>query len=431
MIADQDSPRILARSEHRVSRRDIDANALKVLDRLDRAGFKGYLVGGSVRDLMLGRRPKDFDVATDASPNQARKLFRNSRIIGRRFRLVHVYFEGDIVELATFRRDPDPDEQASAPGELLITSDNVFGTPRQDAFRRDFTANALFYDIGEHTVIDFVGGVADLEAGVIRTIGDPEVRFREDPVRMMRACEMAGRLDFTIDGESQLAVRRLAGEIHKASPARITEEILQLLRCGAAAPAMQWMHDLGLLPLVLPEADLVLSASGYGAPELERLIPAIDALVGKGREPSEASLLAALLLPSVLLRRRQVEAESGQPIQRRRLRELTEQVLTPFFARHTVAKVKAESVSLALDTFHRLGERRWDINERIRLARRTSFVDALGLFEMMVEATGEGHAEFQAWERVSREVTPRRPPPQRRRRARGGRRRPRRRSPKV
>ncbi len=429
-MTNEDSARILARSEHAVSRRDIDATALGVLRKLNRAGFKGFLVGGSVRDLMLARRPKDFDVATDASPNQARRLFRNSRIIGRRFRLVHVYFQGDIIELATFRRDPDPEEQASAPGDLLITSDNVFGTPRQDAFRRDFTVNALFYDIGELTVIDYVGGIDDLEGRVIRTIGDPDVRFCEDPVRMMRACEMAGRLDFTIDEASQDSMRRLADEIRKAAPARITEEILQLLRCGAAAPSMQWMRELGLLSILLPEADLVLSASRHGAPELERLIPAIDSLVARGRELSDASLLAALLLPSVLLRRREMEASTGKRIQRRRLRALTEEVTAPFFARHTVAKFKAEAVGLALDTFHSLGERRWNVNERIRLARRTSFGDALGLFAMMVEATGEGRQDFEAWERVRREVPARKAtskgeprPGARRRRRRGGRRR--------
>lgn len=420
----QHQPRILARSEHPISRKGIDSNALKVLYRLNRSGHKAYLVGGSVRDLMLGRKPKDFDVATDARPNQAKRLFRNSRIIGRRFRLVHVFFHGgDIVELATFRRDPDPEEQKSADGELLITSDNVFGTPREDAFRRDFTVNALFYDVSSYSVIDYVGGIDDLEAGIIRTIGDPEVRFCEDPVRMMRACEMAGRLDFTIDRGSQEAIEKLAREIEKASPARMTEEIMQLLRCGAAGPSMQWMHDLGLLEIVVPEASLILSAARHGAPELERLIPAIDALVLRGRQLSDPTLLATLLLPALLLKRREVEEARGERIQRRRLRELTEDVTETFFSRHTVARFKAEAVRLALDTFNRLGERKWNVNERIRLARRSSFPDALGLFEVMVEATGQGRDQFEAWERVGREVPRRRatkPKPRRRRRRKRG-----------
>jgi poly(A) polymerase len=422
-MTDQE-PRILGRADHPISRKNIDANALKVLSRLTQSGHKAYLVGGSVRDLMLGRTPKDFDAATDAGPNQARRIFRNSRIIGRRFRLVHVFFHDGIVELATFRRDPDPDEQASAPGDLLITSDNVFGTPREDAFRRDFTVNALFYDASSFSVIDYVGGIDDLEAEVIRTIGDPEVRFREDPVRMMRACEMAGRLGFTIDPESQEAIRKLAKEIEKAAPARLTEEILQLLRCGAAAPSMRWMQELGLLEIILPEASLILTAGSRGAPELEALIPAVDTLIQGGREPSDSALLAVILLPALLMRRRELEEESGERIRRGRLRELSEEVMAPFFARHTVARFKAEAVSLALDTFNRLGERQWNVNERIRLARRSSFVDALALFEIMVEATGEGRGEFEAWARVARQVpsrkaaAPKRPVRGRRRRAR-------------
>lgn len=422
-MTEPQEPRTLARSEHRISRKNIDSSALKVLHRLNESGHKAYLVGGSVRDLMLERKPKDFDVATDARPNDARRLFRNSRIIGRRFRLVHVFFHGGIVELATFRRDPDPEDQGSASGDLLITSDNVFGTPREDAFRRDFTVNALFYDVGTFSVIDYVGGVEDLEAGVIRTIGDPEVRFCEDPVRMMRACEMAGRLDFTIDQGSQAAITKLASEINKAAPARLTDEIVQLLRCGAAGPSMQWMNDLGLLEIVLPEASLILNGRHRGAPEFEKLIPAVDSLVQRGRELSDPALLATLLLPTLLMRRRELEDRSGKPIQRRRLRELTEETAQPFFARLTVARYKAEATRLALDTFNKLGERSWNVNERIQLARRSSFPDALALFGIMVEATGEGGAEFEAWERVGSQVPRRRAAAPRASRPRRGQRR--------
>jgi poly(A) polymerase len=195
--AAEGEPRILQRSEHPISRKAIDKNAVKVLYRLHNAGYKAYLVGGSVRDLMMGRTPKDFDVGTNARPNEVRRLFGNSRIIGRRFRLVHVFYhDGSVIEVSTFRRDPDPEEQRGEPGELLITSDNTYGTPRQDAFRRDFTINALFYSIADFTVRDHVGGIEDLERKLIRAIGDPDVRFQEDPVRMLRACEFAGRLGF-------------------------------------------------------------------------------------------------------------------------------------------------------------------------------------------------------------------------------------------
>ena len=195
-------PRVVPRAAHTLSRRDIDSDALKVLYRLRQADHAAYLVGGSVRDLLIGRRPKDFDIGTSAHPYQVKKLFRNCWIIGRRFRLAHVKFGQKIIEVATFRRQVTPTEErqdASLEGgpppsdgvsdalDHLIHRDNTFGTPEEDAFRRDFTINALFYDIATFSVIDYVGGLEDLRDGIVRSIGDPEVRFREDPVRMMRA----------------------------------------------------------------------------------------------------------------------------------------------------------------------------------------------------------------------------------------------------
>ena len=188
------APRILSRAQHNVSRKNIDPDALKVLYRLKNGGFVAYLVGGGVRDLLLERQPKDFDVGTSAHPQQVRKLFRNCFIVGRRFRLAHVRFGRKVIEVSTFRRAAEPEE-----GDTLIRRDNTFGSPEEDAFRRDFTVNALFYDIATFSVIDWVGGLEDLTARVIRTIGDPAQRFREDPVRMLRAVALAARLDFTID----------------------------------------------------------------------------------------------------------------------------------------------------------------------------------------------------------------------------------------
>src|ERR1044071_2007293 len=203
-------PVIVPRAEHPISRRDIDADALKVLYRLHEAGNIAYLVGGSVRDLLLSRRPKDFDIGTSAHPYQIKKLFRNCWIIGRRFRLAHVRFGQNVIEVATFRRQVEAGEEivqdgVPAPdpttpeGEHLIHRDNTFGTPEEDAFRRDFTINALFYDIANFSVIDYVGGLEDLRAGIVRSIGDPDVRVREDTVRMLRAIGIAARLDFTIE----------------------------------------------------------------------------------------------------------------------------------------------------------------------------------------------------------------------------------------
>src|SRR5438093_11035009 len=238
-------PRVISREEHTLSRRDIDPDALKVLYRLRQGDHIAYLVGGSVRDLLLGRRPKDFDIGTSAHPYQVKKLFRNCWIIGRRFRLAHVKFGMKVVEVATFRRQvvageevvadgvPAPDP-TTPEGEQLIHHDNTFGTPEEDAFRRDFTINALFYDIATFSVIDYVGGLEDLRAGVVRSIGDPEVRLREDPVRMLRAVALAARLNFTIDPPVVDAIRALRHEIARSSPPRMLEEYYKILRAGSA-----------------------------------------------------------------------------------------------------------------------------------------------------------------------------------------------------
>ncbi len=264
------APRILSRPEHIISRKNIDPDALKVLYRLKNNGFVAYLVGGGVRDLLLERQPKDFDIGTSAHPQQVRKLFRNCFIVGRRFRLAHVRFGRKVVEVSTFRKAAEPEG-----GDTLIHRDNTFGTPEEDAFRRDFTVNALFYDIANFSVIDWVGGLEDLEARVIRTIGDPGVRFREDPVRMLRAVALAARLDFTIDPDTAEAVRALRGEIVRSSSARILEEFYKILRQGRSRRTFEMLHEYGLLAYLLPEADRAIAAGG-------------DALLGIAGAPRRA-----------------------------------------------------------------------------------------------------------------------------------------------
>jgi poly(A) polymerase len=400
-------PRILARSEHPISRRDIDKNALKVLYRLHNAGYLAYLVGGSVRDLMMGRTPKDFDIGTNAKPNEIRRLFSNSRIIGRRFRLVHVFFhDGSTVEVSTFRRDPDPDEQRGEPGELLITSDNTYGTPRQDAFRRDFTVNALFYSVGDYSVIDHVGGIDDLERKLIRAIGDPGLRFQEDPVRMLRACEFAGRMGFGIETRTQEAIHRHSKELEKASPARVTEEIIQLLKCGRAGAAMQWMLELDLLQVLIPEAYAMLTAGARGLGDLGQILPVIDRMVAEDRPLSDTGLLAALLLPKVMLRRLDIEAQDGRPMSRPAIETMIQEEIAPFFSRLTLSNLRAQQVFHALMGFQRLCEPSWTPHERLKLARKPYFDDALLLFEILVQATGEGGEALAAWQAAAR----RRPP---------------------
>jgi poly(A) polymerase len=254
-------PRVISREEHTLSRRDIDPDALKVLYRLRQGNHVAYLVGGSVRDLLLGRRPKDFDIGTSAHPYQVKKLFRNCWIIGRRFRLAHVKFGQKVIEVATFRRQVQPGEEViqdgvpapEQPGAAsdaeghLLHRDNTFGTPEEDAFRRDFTINALFYDIATFSVIDYVAGLEDLRAGVVRSIGDPIVRFQEDPVRMLRAIALAARLDFVLDPPVLDAIRRLRHEIARSSPARLLEEYYKILRAGSAEKTFRGLADAGLL----------------------------------------------------------------------------------------------------------------------------------------------------------------------------------------
>lgn len=422
-LATTSEPRILTRPEHPISRQDIESNALKVLYRLHNAGFKGYLVGGAVRDLMLERQPKDFDVSTDARPQQIRRLFRNSRIIGRRFRLAHVYFREGIVEVSTFRRNPDPEAQDGAPGDHLITDDNVFGTPKEDAFRRDFTINALFYNIGDYSVIDYVGGIEDLEQGLIRAIGDPEIRFKEDPVRMLRAAEIAGRLDFEIEEKTAAAARKCRREIERASPARMAEEISQLLRSGSATPALSRAQDLGLQGVFLPEASPLLSDDDSEPNDFAGVLPAIDRLVTDNREPSDAALLATLLLPSVFLRRRDVEQDRGRPIGRQALGKLVAKVVDPFLIRFRISKAKSDQAHQAIAAFHRLGEKWRSAGDRVRFAGHPGFDDALTMLEILVDATGEGGEDLALWQKVREHRPKRRERPVRRSRPRRRRRR--------
>ena len=418
-------PRILGRPDHPVSRKLLSSGTLKVLYRLKNSGYKAYLCGGAVRDLMLGLQPKDFDVCSDARPDQLRKLFRNARIIGRRFRLAHVIFHDGVVEVATFRRTPDPEEQRDPKGKL-ITSDNTFGTPREDAFRRDFTINALFYNVADFSVVDYVGGIDDLKSRMVRVIGDPDVRFCEDPVRMMRACEFAGRLGFGIEARTQEAIQKNGREMLKAAPPRLTEELLQLLKCGHAGAAVQWMLDLGLLDVLLPEALAMIQAGERGAGDFSGILPTLDRMSGEGRELPDVVLLGAILLPQIMLRRYDFERTGGQFMGVQMFRDVVDETMAPFLSRFSVANYKKALLVQALEGFHRLCDQRWTPGQRVRFASKSYFDDALQLFEVLVRATGEGHDALQHWQ-AARRQRPRRPQPavetKRRRRRRPRRRR--------
>ncbi len=305
-------PVIVSRAEHAISRKQIDPDALRVLYRLHQDNYLAYLVGGSVRDLLLGRRPKDFDIGTSAHPYQVKRLFRNCWIIGRRFRLAHVRFGTKTIEVATFRRQLSAEELAALdsqpPAEgiqvdahprdghdRVLHRDNTFGTPEEDAFRRDFTMNALFYDIASFSIIDYTGGLKDLEARVIRCIGDPAVRFQEDPVRMLRAVAMAARLDFSIDPPIDAAIAAHGAEIAKSAPARLMEEFYKILRAGSSERAFRMLAERRLLD---PIARQLQKGSGDA---LWRSLSALDAYRRRFEEAPDmltnAVLLGSLLAP--------------------------------------------------------------------------------------------------------------------------------------
>ena len=289
----------------------IDPDAAKVIRHLRRYDHAAYLVGGCVRDLMLGRKPKDFDVVTSATPNQIRNLFKNCRIIGRRFRLAHIFYGPKIIETSTFRANPreiEEDEGGESAetetGDLLIRRDNVFGTPEQDARRRDFTINGLFYDLESKQVIDYVSGTPDLEARLVRTIGDPDIRFREDPVRILRAVKFAARCDLTIEPETYRRMMEHRLEIAKCAQARVSEEFYRLLRAGAAKRSMELLLETELLEILAPE--LVRGLKGEAEGEEAALmrarfwayLAALDrSAVLRPVAPSNALLLSVLLLP--------------------------------------------------------------------------------------------------------------------------------------
>jgi len=284
---EKDKPRIIARADHNISRQLVSYNALRVLYRLRDSGYTANLVGGCVRDLLLGREPKDFDIATDATPTELKKLFRNCRLVGRRFRLAHIHFRDEIIEVATFRAsagESEQDENEEIPeageadgraggdeeivksGDGMLLRDNLFGSPEEDAWRRDFTVNALSYNIADYSIVDYVGGVDDLNLGIIRTIGDPQVRFAEDPVRMLRAVRFSAQLGFAIEDDCHRAIVGMAERICQASPPRLFDELMKMFLSGEGEQCYQLLRHFGLFAALFPFLDEWLSGKRTGFP---------------------------------------------------------------------------------------------------------------------------------------------------------------------
>jgi poly(A) polymerase len=395
-------PRTLPRAEHPISRGYIDPDALRVLYRLHRSGYKAYLVGGSVRDLMTGRTPKDFDIGTDARPQEVRRLFRNSRVIGRRFRLAHILFEGGkVVEVSTFRKTPDAvqgEQGQEGEDDLLIRSDNTFGTPEEDALRRDFTINGLFYDIATYAVLDFVGGVEDLEQKLVRTIGDPLIRFREDPVRMLRACEFAARLSFRMSSDVEAAIAELKREVTKSAAPRVTEELLDPLRRGWAHDTYRLWSETGLLDELLPElggAGAARAAEGSVESLLFSLLREADARHAAGERFGDATLLSALFLPVIFAAvRRRGPGSTAPPGQ---ILLVLEDSVNPLAIRMALPNLVTQTVKHVLETVGRLTSTRPSDPGFRRLAGRPYLGASVALLSLYASASGRYREAAAAW----------------------------------
>ena len=397
-------PAIIPRAQHAISRKLIDPDALRVMYRLLRANHRAYLVGGAVRDLLLGRTPKDFDIGTDAHPHQIKRLFRNCRIVGRRFRLAHIHFEDKIIEVSTFRRHAEFLSEGQD-GDRLIRSDNTFGTPQEDAIRRDFTINGLFYDLESFSVLDYVGGMRDLEHRVVRSIGNPGERIPEDPLRILRAIKFAARLGFTIEPALWDAMVRFSPDIHKCAQARVLEEIYRLLRGGAAGASFQLMEESGLLRELLPEMQQFLTGARAAGVEGDRVfweyLEAVDEIVQAGTQPGNALLFGAIGAPLIGLAPGQDASGERSPAQ---LTRDIEQTTRGWMERLGMARRDRERLAHMLRAQPRL------MRPRGRRFRPRAFVtkhyypDAEALFALGCRATGLELETLERWRALYQEM---------------------------
>ena len=430
------APRTIARADHTLSRRHIDNDALKVISRLQQHDFETYLVGGGVRDLLLDRRPKDFDLGTSAHPQQIKRLFRNCWIIGRRFRLAHIKFGEKTLEVATFRKQVPPEtdtERAAREAERqrakqaaavagdgrtrarrFVPRDNTFGTAEEDAFRRDFTVNALFYDASTRSILDYVDGMRDIRTRTIRSIGDPNKRFIEDPVRMLRAVVLAARLDLSIDSAVSAAIRRHRGEIVHSAPARLVEELYKIARSGAAERVIRDLGDAGLLKFIAPELDRARSGA------LWKSLAALDRY-RRRFDDSPATLGNAILLGSIVSSFATIE----RPRRRAAHDPLATRPLEVSIGVLPIARRDLERLRQILDLQRRLADEPLSPRAKRVLMHRSAFADALtwmeihGLTPELVERW-RSETSTAAASPAEEGPRPRRRRRRRRRRGRGG-----------
>jgi poly(A) polymerase len=380
------------REKHGLSREALSPAASKVCAVLRDAGFTGYIVGGAVRDLLLGIKPKDFDVATDARPEQVKPLFRRALIIGRRFRLVHVMLGGDTVEVSTFRgADPDTAEKDEH-GRVL--RDNVFGTQAEDARRRDFTVNALYFDPASEEVVDFHGGLADLKKRVLRVIGDPETRYREDPVRMLRAVRLAAKLGLTLDAATRDPIRSMAPLMERVPPARLFDEMLKLLLSGHASACLRQLREVGLHKGLLPLLDVILEQP-LGERFVTLALAQTDERVLADRPVSPAFLFAALLWHEVLAawRGRESRGERSIPALESAMDEVLDTQCAKLAITRKLTATMREVWSMQPRFEQRSGQRPYRLIEAPRFRMAYDFL-------ALRAASGEVPAELEAWWRA-------------------------------
>ncbi len=388
---------------------DLDPDAVKILRRLTRFDHTAYLVGGCVRDLLLDRRPKDFDIGTSATPRQVKRIFRNSRIIGRRFRLAHIYFQNrKIIEVATFRALADQD-QSGEDGDakdLLIRDDNVFGTPEEDALRRDFTINQLFYDLAEQNIIDHAGGLADLRRRYVRTIGDPAVRFREDPIRILRAIKFAARLNFTIEDGTLLALKDAVTEITKAAPSRVLEEINRFCAGAAARRSFELLRETGVFQVILPEFTGPYRQDPEAVTTLDRLLTAMDRRTADGREVTTGEILAVLVVPVLFDRlgwSRNGTAAWPQGVD---MHKVVDDLVKPMAQRLRVSRKDQELCrALVMTLFRMVPHRKARPNVRRAILSRECYPAAVWILAALGEIMGGEFSNAATfWQRQPREA---------------------------
>jgi poly(A) polymerase len=416
------NPHIIPRSDHPITRGNISENALKVLYRLNKAGYQAFLVGGGVRDMLLGREPKDFDIATDAHPEEIRALFRNCRLIGRRFRLAHIIFGREIIEVATFRgqageaREEEGDHRVEKNGRIL--RDNVYGTLEEDAWRRDFTINALYYNIEDFSVVDYTGGMEDMATGLLRIIGEPEQRFREDPVRMLRAVRFAAKIGFRIDPESEAMIYELGHLLKEIPAARLFDEVLKLFLGGYALETFELLRHYRLFEYLFPMTEACLAQEENHFPHtlVMRALANTDSRIEEGKPVTPAFLYAALLWEPVRQQWLSLQQE-GMPEQQaltQAARQVLEQQLAATSLPRRFSTPMLEIWSLQPRLAKRGGKRTWRLFEHPRFRAAYDFLLLCAEAGEADKALADWWTRFQEVDdeqraAMVREVTPKRP----------------------